>query len=68
MSALVLGSFQFALWEESMLSAASRRLTYLNALLYAVLGALLFILPEQLAPVFAWKATPFMTMTIGEQC
>ena len=51
-----------------MLSAASRRLTYLNALLYAVLGALLFILPEQLAPVFAWKATPFMTMTIGEQC
>jgi hypothetical protein len=51
-----------------MLSNLSRRLTYLNALLYATLGALLFILPEQLAPVFAWKVSPFMTMTIGGWC
>jgi hypothetical protein len=41
---------------------------YLNAILYAVLGILLFILPEQLAPVFAWKVTAFMTMTIGGWC
>jgi hypothetical protein len=51
-----------------MLSNLSRWLTYLCALLYAVLGALLFILPEQLAPVFAWKVTAFMTMTIGGWC
>lgn len=51
-----------------MLSNTSRLLTYLNALLYAVLGAFLFLLPEQLAPVFAWKVTVFMTMTIGGWC
>lgn len=51
-----------------MLSGISRLLTYLNALLYAILGALLFFLPEQLAPVFAWKVTAFMTMTIGGWC
>lgn len=51
-----------------MLSNTSRLLTYLNALLYAVLGAFLFIMPEQLAPVFAWKVTAFMTMTIGGWC
>jgi hypothetical protein len=51
-----------------MLSSASRMLTYLTAILYAILGLLLFFLPEQLAPVFAWKVTPFMTMTIGGWC
>ena len=51
-----------------MLSNTSRWLTYLLAVLYAVLGALLFFLPESLAPVFAWKVTPFMTMTIGGWC
>jgi hypothetical protein len=51
-----------------MLSNTSRFLTYLNALLYAILGAFLFILPEQLAPVFAWKVTTFMTITIGGWC
>jgi hypothetical protein len=51
-----------------MLSNTLRWLTYLNAILYAVLGLLLFFLPEQLAPVFAWKVTPFMTMTIGGWC
>lgn len=51
-----------------MLSNTSRLLVYLNAILYAVLGALLFFLPEQLAPVFAWKVTAFMTMTIGGWC
>lgn len=48
-----------------MLSNLSRWLTYLIAALYTVLGALLFFLPAALAPVFAWKVTPFMTMTIG---
>ena len=51
-----------------MLSNASRMLTYLTASLYAILGILLFFLPGQLAPVFAWKVTPFMTMTIGGWC
>ena len=51
-----------------MLSNTSRLLTYLNALLYAILGAFLFTLPEQLAPVFAWKVTAFMTITIGGWC
>jgi hypothetical protein len=48
-----------------MLSNVSRWLTYLLAILYAVLGVALFFLPETLAPVFAWKVTPFMTMTLG---
>jgi hypothetical protein len=43
-------------------------LTYILAVLYAVLGFLLFLMPGQLAPVFAWKVTPFMTMTIGGWC
>jgi hypothetical protein len=51
-----------------MLSNTSRLLTYLTGILYAILGFLLFFLPEQLAPVFAWKVTPFMTMTIGGWC
>ena len=38
------------------------------AALYLVLGGLLFFLPETLAPVFAWKVTAFMTMTIGGWC
>jgi hypothetical protein len=54
--------------EDEMLSNTSRWLTYLTAILYAVLGAFLFFLPERLAPVFAWKVTPFMTMTIGGWC
>jgi len=51
-----------------MLSNVSRWLTYTCALLYGILGALLFLLPEQLAPVFAWKVTAFMTITIGGWC
>jgi hypothetical protein len=51
-----------------MLSNTSRRLTYLNAVLYAILGGCLFFFPETLAPVFAWKVTAFMTMTIGGWC
>lgn len=51
-----------------MLSNLSRALTFATALLYSVLGAALFILPEQLASGFAWKVTAFMTMTIGGWC
>jgi hypothetical protein len=51
-----------------MLSRISHILTYLTAFLYAVTGVLLFLLPRQMAPVFAWKVTPFMTMTIGSWC
>jgi hypothetical protein len=51
-----------------MLSNTSRLLTYLTAILYAILGFLLFFLSVPLAPVFAWSVTPFMTMTIGGWC
>ena len=51
-----------------MLSNTSRLLTYLTAILYAIPGALLFFFSESLAPVFAWKVTPFMTMTFGGWC
>ena len=51
-----------------MLTNTSRLLTYLVSALYFVLGASLFFQPEQMAPVFAWKVTGFMTMTIGGWC
>ena len=51
-----------------MLSNVSRVLTYLTAILYAILGICLFFLSEGLAPVFAWKVTPFMTATMGGWC
>ena len=51
-----------------MLSNTSRWLTYLTSVLYAILGVLLFFLSARLAPVFAWKVTSFMTMTIGGWC
>ncbi len=51
-----------------MLSRASRILTFIVAALFALTGAALFVLPEQLAPVFAWQVTPFLTMTIGGWC
>lgn len=51
-----------------MLSNVSRLLTYTCAGLYGVMGLFLFFMPEQLAPIFAWKVTAFMTMTIGGWC
>lgn len=51
-----------------MLSNTSRLFTYLTALLYSVIGAWLFAMPEQLTPVFAWQVTPFVTMTVGGWC
>src|SRR5687768_15894731 len=54
--------------ENFMLSNLSRWLTYLLAILYALLGFLLFFFSESLAPVFAWKVTPFMAATMGGWC
>ena len=51
-----------------MLSTNSRRLTYLLALLYAMLGVILFFAPHWAAPHFAWKVSVFVTMTIGAWC
>ena len=51
-----------------MLSNGSRLLTYALSACYLVLGAALFLLPQQMAPNFAWKVTGFMTMTIGGWC
>ena len=51
-----------------MLTRTSHMLTGLLSVLYAVLGAVLFLLPNQMAAVFAWKVTAFMTMTIGGWC
>jgi len=51
-----------------MLSTTSRWLTYLLSFLYLVLGILLFFFSQQLAPVFAWKVTAFMTATMGGWC
>lgn len=48
-----------------MLSNLTRWLTYLTSALYTGLGLLLYFLPATFAPVFAWKVTPFMTMTLG---
>ncbi len=51
-----------------MLSNYSRGLTYSIAALYTLLGLPLFFFPESLSAVFAWKVTPFMTITIGGWC
>jgi hypothetical protein len=51
-----------------MLSKYSHGLAYLMAALYALLGLPLFFFPEPLSAVFAWKVTPFITMTIGGWC
>jgi hypothetical protein len=51
-----------------MLTKFSRSLTFLTSILYFVLGFWMFVMPEQVSPVFAWKVTPFMTMTIGAWC
>jgi hypothetical protein len=48
-----------------LISNVSRFLTYSCAVIYGLTGLLLFLFPETLAPVFAWKVTPFMVMTIG---
>lgn len=48
-----------------MLSSMSRMLTRLVAILFALLGAILFVAPEWATQVFLWTVSPFVTMTIG---
>jgi hypothetical protein len=50
------------------LSRASRYLTFGCAALYTLLGAALFLAPARLSPVFAWKVSDFVAMTIGAWC
>ena len=49
-------------------SSLSRSLTYLTTGLYALTGAVLFTLPQAMSAQFAWKVSPFVTMTIGAWC
>lgn len=51
-----------------MLSNLSRRLTYLMAILYAVLGVVLFVAPDWSSANFAWSVSPALVMTIGAWC
>lgn len=51
-----------------MLTSVSWYLTYALAALYALLGAILFLMPEGASSMFAWKVSPFVAMTIGGWC
>ena len=51
-----------------MLFALSRAMVWLLAALYTLLGLPLFFAPGLLATNFAWKVSPFVTMTIGAWC
>jgi hypothetical protein len=51
-----------------MLSAKLRLLVFGLAIAYGVLGLLLFLFPRHFAPDFAWKVSPFVTMTMGGWC
>lgn len=51
-----------------MLSTFSRNMTYFLAILYTLLGAILFVVPTWSAANFAWKVSPFVAMTIGGWC
>jgi hypothetical protein len=51
-----------------MLSPVSRSLTYLCAICYLLLGAVLFLAPGWGSGNFAWNVSPFVVMTIGGWC
>lgn len=51
-----------------MLSSTSRRLTRLLAVLYGVLGIVLFIVPGWAANNFSWKISSLVAMTMGGWC
>lgn len=48
-----------------MLSTTARTLTYAVAVLYAILGIVLFIVPGWATANFLWQVTPFIVMTMG---
>jgi hypothetical protein len=47
------------------LSSYSRWLTYLTAVLFLLVGGIMFLFPAWTASNFAWKVSPFVAMTIG---
>lgn len=47
------------------LSSYSRWLTYLTALLFLLVGLIMFLFPTWTASNFAWNVSPFVAMTIG---
>lgn len=51
-----------------MISPLLRRLTILLAILYAVLGLILFLAPAWSAANFSWKISSFVAMTMGGWC
>jgi hypothetical protein len=51
-----------------MLSTMSRALTGVLAVLYALLGLVLFVAPVWSATNFAWSVSPFVAMTVGGWC
>jgi hypothetical protein len=53
---------------DPMLSPSSRALLSATALLYAILGAILFVAPSWAAANFAWTVSPMVAMTIGGWC
>lgn len=48
-----------------MLSQTARALTYLTAALFALIGSILFLLPDWSAASFGWAISPFVAMTMG---
>ncbi|HET7143755.1 MAG TPA: hypothetical protein VFI68_07035 [Anaerolineales bacterium] len=51
-----------------MISPLSRTLIRILAVLYTVLGAILFAAPTWSAANFSWKISPFVAMTMGGWC
>jgi len=51
-----------------MSSPIARLFLHLLTVLYALLGAILFISPEWSSQNFAWKISPWIAMTIGAWC
>src|SRR5947209_8715240 len=47
------------------LSTLSRRLTYVVAALFTLLGLVMFFAPGWASPNFLWKVSPFVAMTMG---
>jgi hypothetical protein len=50
------------------LSTGLRSLTLVTSALFAALGFVLFLAPSWASVRFAWKVSPFVTMTIGGWC
>lgn len=51
-----------------MISATVQRLNYGLAVLYGLLGLVLFVAPDWSAANFSWKISPFVAMTMGGWC